>query len=50
VQGQIQEAAYKYQRSIESKERIIVGVNEFDLTKKNRSEFGSGPGTGSGAG
>ena len=29
VQGQIQEAAYKYQRSIESKERIIVGVNEF---------------------
>jgi methylmalonyl-CoA mutase, N-terminal domain len=29
VQGQIQEAAYEYQRSIESKERIIVGVNEF---------------------
>ena len=29
VQSQIQEAAYEYQRSIESNERIIVGVNEF---------------------
>jgi methylmalonyl-CoA mutase, N-terminal domain len=29
VQAQIQESAYEYQRSIESKERIIVGVNEF---------------------
>jgi methylmalonyl-CoA mutase N-terminal domain/subunit len=29
VQSQIQQAAYEYQRSIESKERIIVGVNEF---------------------
>ena len=29
VQRQIQEAAYQYQRSIENKERIVVGVNEF---------------------
>ena len=29
VQAQIQEAAYEYQRSIETKERIVVGVNEF---------------------
>ena len=29
VQSQIQEAAYEYQRSIENKERIVVGVNEF---------------------
>jgi methylmalonyl-CoA mutase, N-terminal domain len=29
VQSQIQEAAYEYQRSIESKQRIVVGVNDF---------------------
>jgi methylmalonyl-CoA mutase N-terminal domain/subunit len=29
VQNEIQEAAYSYQRSIERKERIVVGVNEF---------------------
>ena len=29
VQTQIHEAAYQYQRSIENKERIVVGVNEF---------------------
>ena len=29
VQGQIQNAAYEYQRSVESGERIIVGVNRF---------------------
>jgi methylmalonyl-CoA mutase N-terminal domain/subunit len=29
VQAQIHESAYKYQQSIESKERIVVGVNEF---------------------
>ena len=29
VQKEIQEAAYRYQRSIETKERIVVGVNEF---------------------
>src|SRR5207245_6175893 len=29
VQSEIQDAAYKYQQSIETKERIVVGVNEF---------------------
>jgi methylmalonyl-CoA mutase N-terminal domain/subunit len=31
VQSQIQEAAYAYQRSIESRERIVVGVNEYQM-------------------
>jgi methylmalonyl-CoA mutase N-terminal domain/subunit len=31
VQGQIQEAAYKFQREVETKERTVVGVNEFKL-------------------
>jgi methylmalonyl-CoA mutase, N-terminal domain len=34
VQGQIHESAYKYQQSIESKERIIVGVNEFRVDEE----------------
>jgi methylmalonyl-CoA mutase, N-terminal domain len=29
VQGEIQKAAYEFQRSIEKKERIVVGVNDF---------------------
>jgi methylmalonyl-CoA mutase N-terminal domain/subunit len=29
IQKQIQEAAYRYQRSIETRERVVVGVNEF---------------------
>ena len=29
VQNQIHESAYKYQQSVETKERIIVGVNDF---------------------
>src|SRR5262249_36012871 len=29
VQGEIQKAAYAYQRAVESKEQIVVGVNEF---------------------
>ena len=29
VQKEIQESAYQYQRSIETRERIVVGVNEF---------------------
>ena len=29
VQKEIQEAAFQYQRSIETKERIVVGMNEF---------------------
>jgi methylmalonyl-CoA mutase N-terminal domain/subunit len=36
VQSQIHESAYKYQQSIETRQRIIVGVNEFrvDETQK----------------
>jgi methylmalonyl-CoA mutase N-terminal domain/subunit len=29
VQNEIQEAAYRYQRAVEHKEQIVVGVNEF---------------------
>jgi methylmalonyl-CoA mutase N-terminal domain/subunit len=29
MQGEIQEAAYRYQREIEERTRIVVGVNEF---------------------
>jgi methylmalonyl-CoA mutase N-terminal domain/subunit len=29
VQGEIQKAAYEYQRAVESGERIVVGVNQF---------------------
>jgi methylmalonyl-CoA mutase N-terminal domain/subunit len=31
VQSQIQDAAYRYQRSIEQNQRIVVGVNEFRI-------------------
>jgi methylmalonyl-CoA mutase N-terminal domain/subunit len=31
VQSQIQESAYAYQRSIESNDRVVVGVNEFRM-------------------
>jgi methylmalonyl-CoA mutase N-terminal domain/subunit len=34
VQNEIQDAAYRYQRSIESKERIVVGVNEFRVEEE----------------
>jgi methylmalonyl-CoA mutase N-terminal domain/subunit len=36
VQAQIHESAYKYQRSIESKERIVVGVNEFRMDEEQK--------------
>jgi len=36
VQGQIHEAAYKYQQSIEKKERVIVGVNEFRIDEEQK--------------
>ncbi len=29
IQGEIQKAAYEYQRAVESKEQIVVGVNDF---------------------
>jgi methylmalonyl-CoA mutase N-terminal domain/subunit len=36
VQGEIQKAAYDFQRAIESKEQIIVGVNDF-LAEQERT-------------
>jgi methylmalonyl-CoA mutase N-terminal domain/subunit len=34
VQSEIQDAAYKYQRSIENRDRIIVGINDFQTDEK----------------
>src|SRR5678815_2242564 len=34
VQSQIQESAYSYQRAIETGERIVVGVNQFQTREK----------------
>ena len=34
VQGEIQKAAYEYQRSIESGEQVVVGVNQFVAEKE----------------
>jgi methylmalonyl-CoA mutase N-terminal domain/subunit len=36
VQGEIQKAAYDFQRAVESKEQIIVGVNDF-IAEENRT-------------
>jgi methylmalonyl-CoA mutase, N-terminal domain len=36
VQGEIQKAAYEFQRAVESKEQIIVGVNDF-IAEEERS-------------
>ncbi len=36
VQAQIHESAYKYQQSIERKERVIVGVNDFKIEENQR--------------
>jgi methylmalonyl-CoA mutase N-terminal domain/subunit len=36
VQGEIQKAAYEYQRSVERQEQIVVGVNEF-VAEENRT-------------
>jgi len=36
VQRQIHESAYEYQRSIETRQRIIVGVNEFHVDEKQK--------------
>jgi methylmalonyl-CoA mutase N-terminal domain/subunit len=34
LQNEIQEAAYQYQRQIESKENVVVGVNAFEVNEK----------------
>ena len=36
VQGEIQKAAYEYQRAVERREQIVVGVNEF-VAEEDRS-------------
>jgi len=39
VQSQIQEAAYSYQRGIETQERVVVGVNEFQMDEATTVPF-----------
>ena len=39
VQGEIQKAAYKYEKEIESGERIIVGVNKFKINEEQKPEL-----------
>jgi methylmalonyl-CoA mutase N-terminal domain/subunit len=34
IQGEIQEAAYQYQKAVERKEQIIVGLNAFQINEK----------------
>ena len=36
IQAQIHESAYEYQKSIESKARIVVGVNEFRMDEEQK--------------
>ncbi len=38
-QREISESAYRYQRGVESKEKIIVGVNEFVSEEKSKPEI-----------
>jgi methylmalonyl-CoA mutase N-terminal domain/subunit len=42
IQSQIHESAYKYQQSIETKERIIVGVNDFQIDEEQKIPIHSG--------
>ncbi len=35
IQDEIARSAYEYQKGIESKEKIIVGVNKFEVTEQN---------------
>jgi methylmalonyl-CoA mutase, N-terminal domain len=39
VQAQIQEAAYKFQREVESQERTVVGLNDFVLESEAEPEI-----------
>jgi methylmalonyl-CoA mutase N-terminal domain/subunit len=34
IQGEIQEAAYQYQRAVEREEQIVVGVNAFQVSER----------------
>jgi len=42
VQGQVHESAYQYQQSIERKERVIVGVNEFRMDEDRKIPIHTG--------
>jgi len=33
IQGEIQEAAYRYQKAVENKDEIVVGVNQFQISE-----------------
>ena len=39
VQGEIQDAAYDYQRAVENGEQVIVGVNKFTTTEDHKPEL-----------
>ena len=39
VQKEIQDAAYKYQREIESGERVLVGVNKYAVKEEGRQDI-----------
>ena len=39
IQREIQESAYAYQKSVESGERIVVGVNKFQVEEEERPEL-----------
>ena len=38
IQGEIQDAAYKFQRAVESGQQIVVGVNKFQSTESVRPQ------------
>ena len=51
IQSEIQNAAYEYQRAIESGERVVVGVNRFQKEERARvADLPAGPGARAGAG
>ncbi len=39
MQKEIQDSAYKYQQGIETKDRIVVGVNKYTMEEKARGEL-----------
>ena len=39
MQKEIQDSAYKYQLAIETKDRIVVGVNKYTMEEKTRGEL-----------
>ena len=39
VQNEIQDSAYKYQRAVETKKEIVVGVNQFTINTEEKPEI-----------